>query len=99
MVQHRILTGSGTLTIPAGVTSFTATGSGQESYTYVTPGGPTYSWLTLEIRRTGDISGSYPNRPLTAPSRNGNFDGEIYTADGYTDNGNGMFELVVGSWR
>ena len=98
MVQHRILTGSGTLTIPAGVTSFTATGSGQESYTYVVPGGLTYSWLLVETIRTGDISESYPNSPPSPPPRNGNSNGEFYATDGYIAYGNGMFERVVASW-
>ena len=38
MVQHRILTGSGTLTIPAGVTSFTATGNGYVQTNYAPTG-------------------------------------------------------------
>ena len=37
-MHHKILTGSGTLTIPAGVTSFTATGRGYVSPTYTPTG-------------------------------------------------------------
>jgi hypothetical protein len=58
MVQHKILTGSGILTIPAGVTSFTATERGLQ---IVTGYSPTVTLAPHMGGYTGDVStpGSY----------------------------------------
>ena len=103
MVQHRILTGSGTLTIPAGVTSFTATGSGgRMSSTTVNETVDQQGWIKVyEDRIDAPVPG--PAYPAPVPDHPGVI-GEVASTYGvvfYQDANSGLggFLNHIAHWQ